>query len=68
MVLASDCGIACRPASSPFYLTPYEGKYEHPDTTPDSVTMQKVLASIADRGATAAVVELDPIKALEEHR
>ena len=67
-VLASVCGTACRPASSPFYLTPYEGKYEHPDTTPDGVTMQKVLSSMADRGATAAVVEVDPIKLFEEGR
>ena len=49
----------CRDCSAPFFLSPYKGKYEPPPTTPDSLAVQKVMAGMADRGATACVYEVD---------
>uniref|UniRef100_A0A1D1ZZJ8 Mur ligase central domain-containing protein n=1 Tax=Auxenochlorella protothecoides TaxID=3075 RepID=A0A1D1ZZJ8_AUXPR len=49
---------ADRESSSPFHILPYEGKYGCPETTPDPLHLQKVLAGVKDRGATHAVVEL----------
>jgi hypothetical protein len=49
-----------RDASSPFHVTPYQGKYPAVPSTPDALHLQKVLAGCADRGASTTVVECDP--------
>ena len=49
----------CRDSSSAFHLAPYRGKYPAPNTTPDPLEMQKLLAGMADRGADVAVVECE---------
>ena len=49
----------CRDCSVPFFLSPYKGKYDPPPTTPDSLAVQKVMAGMADRGATACVYEVN---------
>eukprot|EP00879_Flechtneria_rotunda_P018943 GHRR01019886.1.p1 GENE.GHRR01019886.1~~GHRR01019886.1.p1 ORF type:complete len:681 (+),score=219.20 GHRR01019886.1:600-2642(+) len=46
-----------RECASPFALVPYRGRYLVEETTPYSLQMQKLLASMRDHGATAAVVE-----------
>lgn len=46
--------------SSPFRIVERAGKYELPPTTPDALHIQKVLAGIADRGGTIAIVEICP--------
>lgn len=46
--------------SSPFRLTERSGKYDLPSTTPDALHLQKVLAGIADRGGSVAMVEVSP--------
>eukprot|EP00892_Ulva_mutabilis_P010952 jgi/Ulvmu1/8229/UM041_0038.1 len=50
-----------RECSTPFWGAPYEGKYEVPCTTPDNVSIQKLMAGMADRGATACVMECSSI-------
>ena len=52
--LCPHCGRDC---SAPFAICPYKGKYSVGRSTPDSLACQKLLAGMADRGATAAVVE-----------
>lgn len=54
------CCAVVRECSTPFYLAPYMGKYRTPGTTPDALAMQKLLAGMADREATACVLECDP--------
>lgn len=49
-----------RDCSSPFHITPYEGKYPEVPSTPDALHLQKVLAGCADRGAERTLVEIDP--------
>ena len=51
------CPRICRDCSAPFAICPYKGKYSVGRSTPDSLACQKLLAGMADRGATAAVVE-----------
>jgi len=46
---------------------PYQGKYGVPNTTPDALRTQRLLASMADRGADAAVMEVSS-HALEQGR
>eukprot|EP00878_Enallax_costatus_P033621 GHUV01037156.1.p1 GENE.GHUV01037156.1~~GHUV01037156.1.p1 ORF type:complete len:424 (+),score=127.09 GHUV01037156.1:272-1543(+) len=48
-----------RECSSPFALVPYKGRYSVEETTPNGLRLQRSLASMRDRGATAAVVECD---------
>jgi hypothetical protein len=36
------CLFPCRSCSTPFHVTPYQGKYSPPDTTPDEIGVQKV--------------------------
>jgi UDP-N-acetylmuramyl tripeptide synthase len=65
-----DDPTAGRESSAPFMLPPHRGKYPCPadvsapgapggavPTTPDPILLQKLLGGMADRGATAAVVE-----------
>ena len=52
--------VACcrgRDCSAPFAICPYKGKYSVGRSTPDSLASQKLLAGMADRGATSAVIE-----------
>ena len=46
-----------RDCSAPFAISPYRGKYTVGRSTPDSLATQKLLAGMADRGATTAVLE-----------
>lgn len=50
---------AGRECGSPFHLVPYKGRYCVEETTPSGLRVQKVLAGMRDRGATAAVLEVD---------
>lgn len=50
-----------RESSVPFWAVPYEGKYSVPCTTPDAISAQRLLAGMADRGATACVMEASSI-------
>ena len=59
------CSCHGRECSAPFHLTPYVGKYDPPPTTPDVLGVQKVMAGMADRGATACVYEID-LEAVEQ--
>ena len=52
--------------SSPFRLTERSGKYDLPSKTPDALHMQKVIAGIADRGGTVAMVEVCPELAADD--
>lgn len=54
------CSALQRDCSTPFHVTPYEGKYPAVPTTPDALHLQKVLAGCADRGAGTTLLELDP--------
>ena len=54
------CAPLQRDCSSPFHITPYQGKYPQVPTTPDALHMQRVLAGCADRGATTTVIECKP--------
>lgn len=54
-----------RESSTPFHVTPYAGRYAVPSTTPSGLHLQKMMASMRDRGATCAVVECT---ASEVHR
>jgi UDP-N-acetylmuramyl tripeptide synthase len=54
-----------RDCSTPFHAAPYVHKYEAPPATPDALALHKALAGAADRGATAAVVELCPTLAAD---
>ncbi|CAD7705257.1 unnamed protein product, partial [Ostreobium quekettii] len=56
-----------RSCSTPFHLTPYKGRYTVPDTLPDTLKVQKVLAGMFERGAQACVMECPSI-ALDQHR
>ena len=47
----------CRDCSAPFAISPYRGKYAVGRSTPDSLATQKLLAGMADRGATTTVLE-----------
>ena len=61
IVSSSDQGLTanrrCRDCSAPFAICPYKGKYAVGRSTPDSLASQKLLAGMADRGATSAVIE-----------
>ena len=60
MHLCSMKGLMCdtrRDCSAPFAICPYRGKYSVGRSTPDSLASQKLLAGMADRGATSAVIE-----------
>ncbi|KAL3149615.1 hypothetical protein ABBQ32_002384 [Trebouxia sp. C0010 RCD-2024] len=46
-----------RESSVPYCLTPYCGKYVVPETLPDGLHVQKIMAGQADRGAAACVLE-----------
>lgn len=54
-----------RRSSTPHHLTPYQGKYELPEATPDGLHLHKVLAGAVDRGAGAAIVEVCPLLAAD---
>ena len=54
-----------RRSSSPFHMTPYQGKYELPIATPDALHLHKVLAGAVDRGASACLVEVCPLLAAD---
>jgi len=47
-----------RECSSAFHLAPYKGKYPLPAPFSTALRVQKVTAGMADRGATAAILEL----------
>jgi UDP-N-acetylmuramyl-tripeptide synthetase len=49
---------ADRKATSPGWLAPYKGKYEVPNTTPDALQCQQLLAGMLDNGAAAAAMEV----------
>jgi UDP-N-acetylmuramyl tripeptide synthase len=66
-VLCFSFQFFCRDCSAAFHLTPYKGKYEAPNQSPDGLQIQKLLAGMADRGAKAAVVECDE-QGLDEGR
>lgn len=53
--------------NTPFHYTPYGVRYRVPETTPEGLTCQKVLAGMKDRGATAAVMEVS-LQALSDDR
>ena len=46
-----------RDCSAPFHISPYQGKYVVPAGMPDGLALQKLMAGMAERGASAAVVE-----------
>ncbi|KAK9805281.1 hypothetical protein WJX72_010844 [[Myrmecia] bisecta] len=46
-----------RDCSTPHHIVPYKGKYSVPTTTPDGLQLQKLMAGMQDRGATACVME-----------
>lgn len=57
-----------RDGTSPFHLTPYPlGKYKVIRTTPDALEIQKLMASLCDRGANSCVLECSSI-GLDEGR
>ena len=47
-----------RECSAAFHLAPYKGKYPLPAPDSTALRIQKVSAGMADRGATAAVIEI----------
>ena len=47
-----------RECSAAFHLAPYKGKYPLPASDSTALRIQKVSAGMADRGATAAVIEV----------
>ena len=51
----------CRYCSEAFHLCPHRGRYpqggRQRSTTPDMLSMQALLAGMADRGAQAAIIE-----------
>jgi len=50
-----------RECSAPFKLTPYAGKYSVPSPGPElSLSTQKVLGGMKDRGATCCIFEVTP--------
>lgn len=49
--------LLCRESSVPNCLTPYCGKYQVPETLPDGLHVQKIMAGQAERGAAACVLE-----------
>ena len=49
--------VDCSESSVPYCLTPYMGKYEVPETLPDGLHVQKIMAGQADREAAACVLE-----------
>ena len=55
--LSEACLVWCRESSVPYCLTPYCGKYVVPETLPDGLHVQKIMAGQADRGAAACVLE-----------
>ena len=46
-----------RESSTPNCLTPYSGKYEVPETMPDGLYLQKIMAGQYERGATDCIIE-----------
>lgn len=49
-----------RERAVPFGIIPYGARYEKPPTTPDALHMHKLVASLGDRGASSALLEIDP--------
>lgn len=49
---------ADRTSTTPGWLAPYKGKYEVPNTTPDALQCQQLLAGMLDNGASAAAMEV----------
>ena len=49
---------AGRRCTKPGWLAPYKGKYEVPNTTPDALQCQQLLAGMLDNGASAATMEV----------
>ena len=47
-----------RLSTNPGWLAPYKGKYEVPNTTPDALQCQQLLAGMLDNGASAAAMEV----------
>ena len=47
-----------RECTAPGWLAPYEGKYEVPNTTPDALQCQQLMAGMLDNGATATAMEV----------
>ena len=53
-----SCGSCeCRESSTPNCLTIYSGKYEVPETMPDGLHLQKIMAGQKDREAENCVIE-----------
>ena len=57
-VADEDDPTASRECSAAFHLAPYRGKYPHPAPNSTALRVHKIAAGMADRGATAAVLEL----------
>jgi len=49
---------ADRACTAPGWLAPYKGKYEVPNTTPDALQTQQILAGMIDAGAGACAMEV----------
>ena len=47
-----------RECTAPGWLAPYVGKYEVPNTTPDALQCQQLMAGMLDNGATATAMEV----------
>jgi UDP-N-acetylmuramyl tripeptide synthase len=47
-----------RECTAPGWLAPYKGKYEVPNTTPDALQCQQLMAGMLDNGATATAMEV----------
>lgn len=57
MAMWSYGSYTCRESSTPNCLTIYSGKYEVPETMPDGLHMQKIMAGQAERKAEDCVIE-----------
>ena len=47
-----------RECTAPGWLAPYKGKYEVPNTTPDALQCQQLMAGMLDNGASAVAMEV----------
>ena len=56
-----------RACSAPGWLAPYQGKYEIPESAPDALQNQQILAGMVDAGASAVAVEISDESLLKGH-
>ena len=56
-----------RESTAPGWLAPYKGKYEVPNTTPNALQCQQLMAGMLDNGAEATAMEVSSV-ALDQGR